>query len=104
MGKLPNNSVLGVNPGGIVGGLLFREYIADMGDHLQSRLKSSFSHHNRCGLTITIAILLFHHKLCPLALDNAVPGSKIKIFHCITSKTFFTLLWERVNFTQRLSQ
>ena len=48
--------------------------------------------------------MLFLHKLWPVVLDNIIADITIKIIHCIASKTYFILLWERVNFTQRLSQ
>ena len=48
--------------------------------------------------------MLFLHKLWPVMLDNIIADITIKIFHCIASKTYFTLLWERVNFTRRLNQ
>ena len=48
--------------------------------------------------------MLFLQQLWPVVLDNRIADITIQIIHCIASKTYFTLLWERVNFTQRLSQ
>ena len=53
---------------------------------------------------IIVEIFVVSSQIWPVVLNNLISHIIFKLYDYIASKTYFTMLWERVNFLQRLGQ